>query len=463
MKSTLCCQIFQTLSSKELLKFEKFLESPYFNHREDVRVLFRMLNEVGAAFEQLDKKTVFAGLFPGESYDNLRLNYVLNFFSERLEQFLACEEMLNDRFQNRFLRCRAFRKRGLTRPFERNARELLNDTVENPLRNAQHWLETYQLACEGFANDVMMGRHGSQHLPQLLHALERFVTLEHLRWASTGQALSAMSRSETSLGPYTAMALQLAETGDDPAAQMLQKSYEVLHDPNAEKAFEQLKALIRSNSGLFSTTEARDIYMAAINFCIKKHNQGLRQHTAEAFVLYREALEKGLLLENGILPKSTYGNINNLAHLTGAAQWARQFLDQYKTHLSPDVMETVYKYNIAIHHFRCSEYSKTLELLRDIEFSEVFVNLDVRKMLARSYFELGEWQALSSLVESSKAYLRRLKNIGYHRESYLNLMKFIPKVEKTMRQNKARRLALARKIQETKYVAEREWLVGKLG
>ncbi|MBL7825820.1 MAG: hypothetical protein JNJ57_04260 [Saprospiraceae bacterium] len=463
MNSTLCYQIFQTFTHRERLKFEKFLASPYLNQREDVRRLFRILNDLGERVELLDKKAVFSAMFPGRSYDNLQFNYVLNFLSERMEQFLACEEMLNDRFQNRFLRCRAFRKRGLTRPFERNARELWNDTVENPLRNAQHWLETYQLACEGFANDMMMGRHSSPHLTQLLQALERFVTLEHLRWASTGQALSAMSKQETDLGPYAAMALKIAEGGNDPAALMLQKSYEVLHDPGAEAAFEQLKDLIRSDSGLFSTTEARDIYMAAINFCIKKHNQGIREYTSEAFVLYREALEKGLLLENGILPKSTYGNINNLAHLTGASQWARQFLEQYKMNLSPDVMETVYKYNIAIHHFRCSEYSKTLELLRDIEFSEVFVNLDVRKMLARSYFEMGEWQALSSLVESSKAYLRRLKNTGYHRESYLNLMKFIPKVEKAMRQNKARRLALVNKIQSTKYVAEREWLVGKLG
>lgn len=464
MISTISVQVFQSLSAKEVIKFDKFLASPYFNHRADVQRLLQILVEaLPDGLASLSKKSVFEKLFPGEQFDNLRLNYVLNFFSERLEQFLACEEMLADPFDRHFLRCRAFRKRGLARHFEKNAKELAEKHTSSPLRNAQHWLQTYQLESEIFAHQMMGSRTTPGNLEKLTHALDQFITLESLRWASTAHALSAVSKEEPRPLPYTEVALLVTETSGEPAAVMLKSSFDVLRNPHDVAAFERLKALMREHSTLFLPPEARDIYMSAINFCIRKHNQGERDYTREALGLYKEALEKGILLENGILPKYTYGNINNLSHLIGDAAWARQFLEQYKEFLPPNERENVYRYNIAIHHFRCSEYSRALELLRDIEFSEVFVNLDVRKMLVRSYFELGEWQALVSLLDSFHAYLRRLKNIGYHRDSYLNFTKFTLRVEKTMRSNKAKRNALAKKIRDTKYVAEREWLLSKLG
>jgi hypothetical protein len=464
MRSTVSVQIFQSLSPKDLLKFEKFLASPYFNHREDVRVVFRLLMEQAPeGLDKLSKMTVFERVFPGEPFDNLRLNYVLNFFSERLEQFLACEEMHQDPFERQFLRCRAFRKRGLSRHFEKNAKELATKQEASTLRNAQHWLQTYQLEREIFAQQMMSSRNAPDNLAKVTNALAQFITLESLQWASTAHALSAISTEDTHVMPYTEAALEFTESSGEPAAVILKKSFEVLHNPNDEAAFLRLKALIREHSTLFSPIEARDIYMSAINYCIKKHNQGERLYTREALELYKEGLEREILLENGVLPKYTYSNINNLSHLVGDAAWAVLFLEQYKHFLPLAERESVYKYNIAIHHFRCSAYPLALELLRDIEFTEVFVNLDVRKMLVRCYFELGEWQALNSLLDSFHAYLRRLKKIGYHRESYLNFIKFTLKVEKTMRSNKTKRAALSRKIIDTKYVAEREWLLGKLG
>lgn len=466
MKTTLAVQVFQTLSQKEVLKFEKFLNSPYFNHREDVRILFRILaNSPPGELEQMEKQTVFEALFPGKPFDNLQLNYVLNFFSERAEQFLACEELFSDPFQHQFLRCRAFRKRGLTRHFEQNTRDLARAHQALPLRNARFWLEEYQLQDEIFAQQILLRRVAPDNLFDVTTALTQFVTLENLRWTSTAQALSSLTSGKAHPVPFGEAALRLADSipdSDNPAVAILRESYKVLHDPENESAFSLLKNLIRDNAGLFSRTESRDIYMSGINFCIRRHNRGERSYTREAFDLYREALEKGILFENGILPKYTYNNVNNLAHLIGEQKWAMQFLEDFKPFLPAGDRENTYRYNLAIHHFRNSGYSAALELLREVEFPEVFTNLDVRKMLLRSYFELGEWQALASLLESFRAYLRRQKGLGYHRDSYLNLIKFAQKLAKTVRSGKAKRAALRKIIQDTEFVAEREWLLKKL-
>ena len=157
------------------------------------------------------KKAVFEHVFPGEPYDNLRLNYVLNFLSERLEQFLACEEMLLDPFQQHFLRCSSFRKRGLSKHFEKNSIALAQQHAAAPLRNAQHWLQSYQLECETFAHQMMSSRNAPGNLGKVTNALAQYITLESLRWASTAHALSAISREDVHPVPYAQGAFDFAE------------------------------------------------------------------------------------------------------------------------------------------------------------------------------------------------------------------------------------------------------------
>lgn len=82
--------------------------------------------------------------------------------------------------------------------------------------------------------------------------------------------------------------------------------------------------------------------------------------------------------------------------------------------------------------------------------------LDVRRMLLKSYFERGEWLSLASLLDSFAVFIRRQKALGYHRESYRNLIRFTKKL--------ARRGAdrtLAARINACPAVAEREWLLSK--
>ncbi|GAB4488842.1 MAG: hypothetical protein OHK0019_05730 [Saprospiraceae bacterium] len=74
---------------------------------------------------------------------------------------------------------------------------------------------------------------------------------------------------------------------------------------------------------------------------------------------------------------------------------------------------------------------------------------------------MGEWLSLASLLDSFKVFLRRQKNLGYHRENYLNLVKFTKKLSKTVYASRSKRAALAKSICQTESVAEREWLLGK--
>jgi hypothetical protein len=70
--------------------------------------------------------------------------------------------------------------------------------------------------------------------------------------------------------------------------------------------------------------------------------------------------------------------------------------------------------------------------------------------------------ALESLLDSFKVYIHRLKNIGYHKMIYLNLIRFTKKLLYLNREDKRAIQELEEEIQITKVVAEREWLLAQL-
>lgn len=467
MEDTLAWHLFQSLSAKEVTRFGKFLQSPYFNHRADVQKLYRWLSEHALSdnLEALEKEHVFSKVYPGKPWDRLQFNYLAGFFVELLEQFMACEELLSDRLRNRLFRCRAFRKRGLNRHFEKNAGELVRDHHAMSHRNAGFWLLEYEIQNEIFSHQLLQSGGRQNNLPAVTESLTNFYLLEHLKWAGATRSLQSYSRQILPPLPLSEAVLDTVDTvqaHDNPALALMHAGLTALREPENEDNFKRLKTLLRTHRDLFPASESRDLYMTAINFAIRRHNRGERTYTTEAFELYREALELGILHENGLLRKHTYINVQNLAQLTGAHDWALHFLETSKDALPASERENTYRYALAGFHFRRSEYRAVLELLREVDFSDIFIQLDARKMLLRSYFELEEWLSLASLLDSFKAFLLRQKNLGYHRESYLSLVKFTKKLAKTVQARRSKRRALADQIRQSDAVAEREWLLEKL-
>jgi uncharacterized protein YihD (DUF1040 family) len=90
-------------------------------------------------------------------------------------------------------------------------------------------------------------------------------------------------------------------------------------------------------------------------------------------------------------------------------------------------------------------------------------NLDARSMLLRIYFESGYEDALESLLDSFQIYLKRQKEVGYQREHYLNMIRFVRKLVKTDRRDHAGKAGIRQEIEQTADLAGRAWLLEQLG
>ena len=244
----------------------------------------------------------------------------------------------------------------------------------------------------------------------------------------------------------------------------------MLNSGEIQAYHEARKTLLRQES-YFSRTDLIFMYNYLMNFCIGKINLGENLFLEEVFALYRIQLEKGLLLEEGILSEWDYKNIVTTGIRLGHLDWTMDFIERYKTHLQPESMDNAYRFNLAACSYAMGQYPQVLDLLTQVEYSDLRYSLGAKALLLRTYYDMEAYEALFSLADAFRQYLQRNELLAdTRRTGYRNLIKFTRKAAQLrsrleyMKREKA--ITEFQKIQSdvasTPDIFNRPWLEEKL-
>jgi tetratricopeptide (TPR) repeat protein len=178
--------------------------------------------------------------------------------------------------------------------------------------------------------------------------------------------------------------------------------------------------------------------------------------------VYRQGLETQVLMENKVLSPYTYHNAVQLALKVQDFDWAKNFMADFRQYLPAKERESISRHVLAIYYFRKNDFAQAMRLFQEGTPKDSLFNLDARRLLARIYYDLKEFSALDSHIESSKIYLHRQKEIGYGKEAYVNFFKVLERIYRNEGATAASRDTLRAEINDMKLLAEREWLLEKL-
>lgn len=451
------------LTTAERNQFKKWLASPFHNQREDLRHLYaHILKHTSCQPELLTKARTWAVLFPDQAYGEAKMNLLLSLLLQVLRDFLAWREWQADGPQPRIHYLRALRKGGLDAEFERELQEIQTALESDPCRDEAYHQLCCQLQREKY--DQLSVRQRAVHFPLEPMAKHRLLAFQlgQLRLQCTQAVVRSVSPNEAN-NALLFDAVAVPERPEDPGLLLYVRLLAALRDLD-EAAFFEAKRLIMAHWGRFRENERRDLYLLALNVCIRKINSGHPAFLREAFDLYRDGLENRALFVNGTLSRFTYKNVTTAGILSGEKAWVRQFLEDYKPYLHPRERQQTYLYNLAVYYFRLPDYDAALDLLREANFGDdSLTNLDARSMLLRIYYERGHVEALESLLDSFGAYLRRRSDIGYQKINYDNLLRFVRQMLRKWPLDAPEKALLRQEVENTAAVAEREWLLGQLG
>lgn len=484
MRESLLGHLYFSLSTSDRQRFHQALRSGAFELRPEVIRLFDFMARFAEgpgtgkqtarrkAIPVLDKRTAFAYIFfekeGGRSarpaFNDGKMRHLMSYALEAMRRYLAWDDWQKDSAQVGLHLIRALKKRGFETRFDREHARILANLEAEPFRSADYFYHRYALELEAWEHFRATQRNREGNLQGVGEAFGAYVAINTLRQGCAALAQKTLAALESPM-PYLAETLALVEKGafnGNAAVETYYFSYKALTEPDNDEVFQALKLNMEQYGARFPDAELRDLYILAINFCIRRLNSGERRYIDEAFGLYRAGLARKVFLENGYLSRFTYRNILNLALALGEWDWALEYLHGFAPFLAPKERENVFRYNLATYYFRRPEYDQALELLRHVEFRDMLYNFDARRMLLRIYYARKEWQALDSLLDSFTVYLQRHRDAGYHREMYRNLVRFTRRMINLKPGDAAGQQRLQASIERTVHVAEREWLLGTL-
>jgi len=463
MRQSQLLQLLEKLDKKDFREVRKWLQSPIHNLRGDVLALFdHTTASLAKSPDRLGKERAFAACYPGEPYEEVRLNHLMSWLLHALRDYLGWREWQGDEPSVRLLRCRALRKLGLEDAFEKEWETAHTALEAQPHRDEHYHHLSHLLQRERYEHASLQRRAADLPLTEMADHAATAYRLNSLRFECSTEVAHSVSRHPTSNVPSPTSSVQSPQSSAPPIT-LYENLLRALRDPADLAAFFEAKRLLEANWQLFRGNERRDLYLLALNFCIRKINGGQRQFMREAFDLYRSGLENQALFEYAQLSRFTYKNAVTAGLNLGEFDWVRTFIEDYRIHLHPRERHSAYCYNLAIWHFWRPDYDQAMTLLRETDFADPLTNLDARSILLKIYHQRGYHDALDSHLESFQTYLRRQKNIGYQRDNYLNLIRFAKKMLRLDAKDEAGRAALREEISQTGALAEREWLLGRVG
>lgn len=467
-------EVLGGFSARERSKFREYVFSPYFNKNKKVRSLCIYILQFAPHFDhpKLAKRMVYTNVFKQEGFEELKINNIISDLLQLLYDFLGQQQYkLRKADQKNYLLAELL-DREIHHHVERNTKRYRQIMEDSPYQNFEHYFDWYNLYDKQDQYSLTQGRRGHDENLQLKsNMLDLYFFCNKLRIACDMTSRNIVVNAGYECHFLEELLLQYENNNQNfqaiPALKIYYKVLQMLRDDGTKAHYYELKELLVNHLPLFPQQELRILYNYALNYCVKQINHGQNLFYKEILDLYKVLLEQKIIFKNGHLTQWSYINIIASGIRLKEYDWTEQFIHEYKNYLIPEEQHNVYTYNVAAFHFSKSDYQRALRELHNVEFTDAFYQMAAKMIQLQSYYELDETEAFFALIEASKKYITRNRQISdYQKQSYGNFLKLAYRIynlnlkrkQMTKTQLAAQKIQLEGSLQNPAPLANKNWL-----
>jgi len=463
MQNSRLIALLETLSNKETREIRNFLASPFFNKRIEVAQLFDYLSDCLHLHQHIpEKRSAYRHLKGKQAdYDDQQMRLWMSFLLKTVEKYLVHKAVFEDEVKTKTKLAEIYRLRNLPKHLDRSLREL--ETLQNKqsFRNATFYSNDFQIQVEQYRFTSANRRMSELNLQKMLDNLDIAYLSQKLRQSCLAISHQAVYNTQYHFG-LSEEIINYVEQQDllkIPAIAIYYYVFQTLSKPDESKYFRSFKTEVVKHGAQFPAEELGDIYILAINFCIKKYNEGDKQFLQDEFELYQEGLKQNLFLKNNILSRFTYRNVVTVGLVLEEFQWLESFISDYRNKLDKAYQESMFSFNLARLEYSRKNYKAALHLLQKSLYKDLLLNLAAKTVILKIFYELDEFDLLDAHLQAMRTFIRRKNIIGYHQENYLNLIQFTKKLIEANPYEKEGIQQIKKEIEATKSIAEKGWLL----
>ena len=465
MKNHLFFELFNTFSKKELRQFKKFVRSPFVTHRTDMELMFNFITDTkNEGKPHPSKEIIFKKTFPDESFDDLKYRNTMSDLRELMEEYLLWAYLKEDKWKAQLKLAAIFRQRNLPKHFSRTMKKATQSQKKQATKNLDYFQNILDSQAEQLQFKTQSKRTDELNLQEISDTHDILYLSQKLRHACTQLSHQAVFSKEYNYGllPYLIEIIEKEGLLNIPAVAIYYYAYRFMTEAYSLIYFQKFKNSLFEHGSLFPENEVKDLYLSAINFCIRKVNEGEDTFSTEVWELFEKGLKTEVLLENNRLSRFTFNNIVAAGIKITAFDRVKEFISTYREKLEPEYQESTVNFNFARLEFSKKNYKEALFLLQTADFKDLVNNLIAKTMLLKIYYELKEFDLLEAHLDSFSVFIRRRDASKFHKTNYLNIIKTVRKLIRINPFVPTEKEALRKQIEETEILTERVWLVAQL-
>ena len=460
-------KLYQTLAildKKEVRQFKRVLESPFFVLRKDMKSMFDYLMQYqikGKPFPE--NEVVFKDNFPERKYDGSMLRGVMSDLFNLIEEYLLIKKRRGDQLKTRHLLAEIYREKKLSKAYHSVVKKTALVLEEQPLRNEFYYRQLLDFQLEEMNFKMSNQRTKVFNLAEISETMDIVFLVQKLKHTCTQFTHQQVFKTEYDLGLLSHL-LPLIEQEKylkTPAIAIYYYCYRFLTDEDGTVFFEKFKTILFEKKQLFDVLEIKEMYLFAINFCIRKLNQGDKKFSFEILELYKDGLRANYFLENGILSRFTFNNIVAAGIYSKEFDWLENFIETYAEKLEFEYRDSTVSFNLARIEYERKNYGEVMTHFQNVEFKDLINNLIAKTILIKVYYELKEYDLLFSHLDSFQVFIRRREVSDFHRKNFMSIIRFVKKIVALPDMDKDGRKALREEIEKEEVLTEREWLLSK--
>jgi hypothetical protein len=463
MDKTILIELLNKLDAKEWISLQKFITSPFFNESKHILSLFLYIKGCFSKGDIPHKAIAFKKVYGTKvSYQDQKIRLLMSDLLKLVETYIFHQKMKDDTTAKHLALCNYYRKIGLEKHFHRTLKKAENELEKPSYRNSTYYQSKNQLQQEYFQLSSTKQRNITLDIQQSGQYFDIAYFSARLRQACLLRTQQAFDNLPYDFEWIEKVIQHILKHHllRFPAISLYYYAYQLYAQEDITTNFESLKEQILKFSAYFPPEEVREIYLLAINYCIRKINSGQKTYIQESLDLYKAGLQASCFIEKGILSKFTYTNIVAIGLMSKDYDWVKSFINDYKNNLKREARQSTYCLNRArLEYSSYKNYTEALNYLQKVSDKDLLNTLNAKILQLRIYYEIKAYKLLDSHLEAMTNFIRRKKVIGYHKSNFLNNIKFMQKILKLNFYDKTAYLQLMEEIKMAPILSEKEWML----
>lgn len=458
------------MSGEDRGLFREYLHSPVFNHREEPQLLYDHIVKkcLKDPPREIDEKLAIVAVWPREGGDAAKLQKVKNMLMTLVISFLEFRHWRASGSSARVGLLHALNKMRDESYFDQYYRKLKANLDEEAGLDFQSLSARLDLEVALMEHKQQKGiRSVDNHLDVSFKAMEKVVHGHVLRFAFVVANQTMIVGGQ--IPEWVTAHIDRLEEGDVVDEPLLEIYYLLYHTlwPTAKLAqLTRLKEQLLQYAHRCTPQTAMDIYVGTINNYSRYAQTSGENLLGEIFEIYQSLVDTVARSKRILLNRSHFKNIVHLGSRLKEFEWVATFLEEGKSLLDAEDIETTLDYNMGVFGFYKGEFKDAERCFNRVlgDVKDVFYAFDARMFLLMCFFETGDSMGMESMVHSFRMLLERSDRVSeLHKNHYLSFLRVFRKLLGTPLNDQFRLLQLKAEIDLLGPSSGKAWLLEKVG